>query len=102
MVDRQLVDDALSRVLHALERSPAAAPRPPAGDAALLNDLITLLAGLEQERARGADRRADPVAGLTLLASVVNALVAFVTARCHESSVLPSRVLARLADADPY
>lgn len=73
-------------------------------DTALLNELVALLAALEQNRARMAERRVDPrgLAGLDLLADVVNALVAFVTSRCAESSVLPSRVLARLAEADPY
>jgi hypothetical protein len=72
-------------------------------DAALLNELVALLAALEQDRARMAERT-DPLglAGLDLLAEVINALVAFVTERSQESSVLPSRVLARLADADPY
>jgi len=39
---------------------------------------------------------------LLLLTSVVNALIAFVTERSADSRVLPSRVLAELADADPY
>jgi hypothetical protein len=105
MVDRRLVDNALSNVLSELERSPAAAPAAKAPcDGMLLNDLIGLLGGLEQDRARMAERGGDPqrLGGLILLTSVVNALIAFVTARCPQSSVLPSRVLARLADADPY
>jgi hypothetical protein len=105
MVDRELVDAALSSVLNALERTPAAIKaHPPLSDADLLNDLITLVTGLEQERARTAERRAggEGLDGLLLLTSVVNALIAFVTERSADSRVLPSRVLAELADADPY
>jgi len=76
----------------------------PANDETLFDDAIALLAAIEQQRARAAER-ADDAAGtasLALLAAITNALVAFVTARCSHPSVLPSRVLARLADSDPY
>ena len=77
---------------------------PGQNDAAMLNDLIALMAGLEQDRARVIERGADPngVDGLQFLARVVNGLVAFVTSRCRESRVLPSRVLSQLAEEDPY
>jgi hypothetical protein len=82
---------------------PAAAPTA-LGDETLFDDVIGLLATLEQQRARAAERAADPLGreSLELVASMVNALVAFVTARCGDTAVLPSRVLARLAETDPY
>lgn len=74
------------------------------GDGAMLNDLMALLAMLEQDRARVSDHPTESgsVDGLLFLARVVNGLVEFVTARCRDSRVLPSRVLAQLADSDPY
>jgi hypothetical protein len=76
----------------------------PGRDAALFEAVIALLATLEQQRARAAERIADPAGrgSLELLAGVINVLVSFATARCSHPSVLPSRVLARLADTDPY
>ena len=101
MVDRRLVDDALSSVLKALETSPVIDP---ADDSTLINDVIGLLATLDPDRVRmsGVGTEDPDAGGVILLAAVVNALVAFVTARCGDSSVLPSRVLARLADSNPY
>ncbi len=76
----------------------------PLVDETLFDEVIALLATLEQQRARAAERASDAAGleSLELIASVTNALVAFVTARCSDSSVLPSRVLARLAETDPY
>jgi len=76
----------------------------PIADDTLFDDVIGLLAALEQQRARAAERAGDPagLASLELIAAVVNALVVFVTARCSHASVLPSRVLAQLAETDPY
>jgi hypothetical protein len=76
----------------------------PGRDAALFEAVIALLATLEQQRARAAARLADPDGrgSLALLAAVINVLVSFATARSSHPSVLPSRVLARLADTDPY
>ena len=39
---------------------------------------------------------------LLAVAAVVNSLVAFTTGRCSDPNVLPSRVLAQLADTHPY
>ena len=81
-----------------------AGPLPPLNDETLFEDLIALLATLEQQRARAAERSTDPAGldSLALIASVVNAMVGFATARSSHPSVLPSRVLARLAEDDPY
>ena len=74
------------------------------GDAAMLNDLLAMMVTLEQERARLTERAESGQGsdGLLFLERVVNALVTFVTSRCRESRVLPSRVLSELAEADPY
>jgi hypothetical protein len=79
-------------------------PDPVLTDDRLFDEVIGLLAALEQRRAKAADRGADPVGieSLELIATVTNAIVEFVTARCRESRVLPSRVLAQLAESDPY
>ncbi len=71
---------------------------------ARLDEVITLLVGLEHERARLAEGRlgAAGSAPLVALSAIVNAVIEFVTARCGDSSVLPSRVLAQLADEQPY
>ena len=76
----------------------------PANDESLFEEAVGMLATLEQQRARAADRSGDPAGrhSLELIAEVTNTLVGFVTARCSQSSVLPSRVLAQLADTDPY
>ena len=76
----------------------------PHNDDTLFDDVIGVLATLEQQRARAADRSGDAAGleSLELIAGVTNTLVDFVTARCTESSVLPSRVLAQLAEMDPY
>jgi hypothetical protein len=71
---------------------------------ARLDEVITLLVGLEHERARLAEGRLEPAgsAPLTALSAIVNAVIEFVTARCGDARVLPSRVLAQLADEQPY
>jgi uncharacterized protein DUF4388 len=85
-------------------RRPAAAGDAGSGDEAILHDLLTLLTALEQDKARleEAGGEAGMVAGLVALATVVNAMVAFVTGRCADTDVLPSRVLPRLSDEQPY
>ena len=85
----------------------AASPRTPVergGDAELLNELLGLLTRLEQDRARIADARTSDggVSTLLVVTAVVNSLVAFTTARCSDASVLPSSVLAQLAETQPY
>ncbi len=73
-------------------------------DERLLTELLTLLTRLEQDRVRLAEGPVDRggVAALLVVTAVVNSLIAFVTGRCSDQSVLPSRVLPRLADAQPY
>lgn len=39
---------------------------------------------------------------LLVVTAVVNSVIAFATARCRDSQVRPSSVLARLAETDPY
>lgn len=73
-------------------------------DKRLLEDLLALLARLEPDRQQLAEGRVEPggVAALLLLAAVVNSVIAFVSARCADPTVLLSRVLMRMADTQPY
>jgi hypothetical protein len=73
-------------------------------DEELLIELLTLLARLEQDRVRLAEGfgTSDGVAALLVVTTIVNSLIAFVTARCADPDVLPSRVLSRLAETQPY
>ncbi len=73
-------------------------------DEKLLNDLLTRLTRLEQDKVRLEERQIESgaVPALLLVATVVNSMVAIVTARCTDPDVLPSRVLPRLAEAQPY
>ena len=82
----------------------AAPGREESGDEKLLHDLLTGLSRLEQDKVRLEERQIEPgaVPALLLIATVVNSMVAVVTARCTDSDVLPSRVLPRLAEAQPY
>jgi hypothetical protein len=74
------------------------------GDEKLLHDLLTGLSRLEQDKVRLEERQIEPgaIPALLLIATIVNSMVAVVTARCTDSDVLPSRVLPRLAEAQPY
>jgi hypothetical protein len=74
------------------------------GDERLLHHLLTRLSRLEQDKVRLEERHLEPgpVPALLLLATVVNSMIAIVTARCTDPDVLPSRVLPRLAEAQPY
>jgi len=76
----------------------------PSGDERLLSELLTLLSRLEQDRARIADRHTEAggVGVLVALATVVNSVIAFVTTRSSDPNVLPSHVLPRLAEKQPY
>lgn len=80
------------------------APTGPVTDEQLLNELLTLLTRLEQDRVRLAEAEVRPggVAALLIVTAIVNSLIAFVTARCSDPDVLPSRVLPQLAEARPY
>jgi hypothetical protein len=82
----------------------AASPAPETGsDARLLEELLGLLTRLEQDRVRIAESGGkDGVGVLLLVTAAVNSLVAFTTARCGDPNVLPSRVLAQLAETQPY
>jgi hypothetical protein len=73
-------------------------------DEQLLTDLLALLTRLEQDCVRLADGRVEAggVPALLVLTTIVNSLVAFVTTRCTDPAVLPSRVLPRLAETQPY
>ncbi len=72
-------------------------------DEDLLTALLTLLTRLEQDRVRLAEGRVESgVPALLVVTAIVNSLVAFVTARCSDPSLLPSRLLPRLADTQPY
>jgi hypothetical protein len=74
------------------------------GDEELLHDLLTQLTRLEQDTTRLQDGQVEggTVAALLLVTSVVNAMVAAVTARCSDPGVRPSHVLPRLAEDHPY
>ena len=82
----------------------AAPGKEESGDEKLLHDLLTGLSRLEQDKVRLEEHQVEPgaVPALLLIATVVNSMVAVVTARCTDSDVLPSRVLPRLAEAQPY
>ena len=82
----------------------AAPGKEESGDEKLLHDLLTGLSRLEQDKVRLEERQIEPgaVPALLLIATIVNSMVAVVTARCTDSDVLPSRVLPRLAEAQPY
>jgi hypothetical protein len=73
-------------------------------DEKLLHDLLTRLTRLEQDKVRLEDGQVEPGAApaLLLVATVVNSMIAVVTQRCTDSDVLPSRVLPRLAEQQPY
>ena len=107
-VQPQTVSERMARLLTAANTT-TAVPRgrdndAPTGDARLLDDLLTQLTRLEQDKARLEEGRMESgaVPALLLVTAVVNSMVAVVTARCSDPGVLPSRVLPRLADEHPY
>ena len=73
-------------------------------DERLLHDLLSRLARLEQDTVRleQGELEPGPVPALLLLATVVNSMIAIVTARCTDPDLQPSRVLPRLAESQPY
>lgn len=73
-------------------------------DQRLLHEVVSLLTGLEQEWARTSAQQGirSDVAALNALSAIANAVAAFVTRRCDDRRLLPSRVLAQLAEGDPY
>jgi hypothetical protein len=74
------------------------------GDEQLLNSLLSLLARVEQDVVQLVDGKVETgaVPALMLVTAIVNSLVAFVIARCSDPDVLPSRVLSRLEETQPY
>src|SRR5262249_37377968 len=82
----------------------AAPGKEESGDEKPLPARLPGLSRPKQDKVRLEGRKTDPGAGpaLLLLATVVNSMVAVVPARCPDSDVLPSRVLPRLAEAQPY
>lgn len=72
-------------------------------DERLLSDLLALLTRLEQDCASLAEGRVERgIPSLLVVTAVVNSVIAYVTGRCRDSNVLPARVLAELAETDPY
>ncbi len=73
-------------------------------DEELLTALLSLLTRLEQDRVRLAEGKVEPgpVPALLVVTAIVNSLVAFVTSRCSDPALLPSRLLPKLADTQPY
>ncbi len=73
-------------------------------DEALLTELLALLTRLEQDRVRLEEGNVEPgpVPALLVIATIVNSLVAFIAKRCSDPELLPSRLLPRLADTNPY
>jgi hypothetical protein len=73
-------------------------------DEQLLHELLTQLTRLEQDTTRLQEGRIEggAVAALLLVTTVVNSMVAVVTARCSDPGVKPSHVLPRLAEDHPY
>jgi|SRR5579871_2002231 len=73
-------------------------------DEALLTELLTLLSRLEQDRVHLAEGHDDSggVPALLAVTTIVNSMVAFVTSRCTDLDVLPSRLLPRFAETNPY
>lgn len=74
-------------------------------DERLLNELLELLSHLEQHRTRLLEKstgKSDDLGALAGMTDLVNAVVDFVTAHSDDPALLPSRVLARIADSLPY
>ena len=73
-------------------------------DERLLNELLSLLTRLERDCVRLTEGKyeAGSVSALLVVTAIVNSLIAFVTGRCSDPDVLPSRVLPRLAETHPY
>ena len=99
----------LANFISAAESAPAtsgplASMDEVSNDEKLLHDLLTRLTRLEQDKVRLEDHQVEPgaVPALLLIATVVNSMIAVVTQRCTDSEMLPSRVLPRLAEQQPY
>lgn len=73
-------------------------------DERLLTDLLSFLSRLEQDKVRIEEKRieAGAVPALVAVTTIVNSFVAFVTSRCGDPDVLPSRLLSKLSDDNPY
>jgi len=101
---RLVVDSDTGRSSQPARRNGAGGGEERNTDEALLHDLLTQLTRLEQDTTRLQEGRVEggTVAALLLVTSVVNSMVAAVTARCSDPGVRPSHVLPRLADEHPY
>jgi len=73
-------------------------------DEQLLTELLSFLSRLEQDRVRLEEKKIEPggVPALLLVTAILNSFVAFVTARTSDPDVLPSRLLSKLSDDNPY
>ncbi|HZT78424.1 MAG TPA: DUF4388 domain-containing protein [Vicinamibacterales bacterium] len=102
------ITPGLASVITSDSRSTGDAAASASGDAnadeRLLHDLLTRLSRLEQDKVRLEEHDVEPgpVPALLLLATVVNSMIAIVTARCSDPDLQPSRVLPRLAESQPY
>jgi hypothetical protein len=105
------ITDRLARLVVEADASQSSEPRDRraggserSSDEELLHDLLTQLTRLEQDTTRLQEGQVEggTVAALLLVTSVVNAMVAAVTARCSDPGVRPSHVLPRLAEEHPY
>jgi hypothetical protein len=103
------ITDRLARLVVETEAAGGRRERPSSdsersGDEELLHDLLTQLTRLEQDTTRLQEGHVEggTVAALLLVTSVVNSMVAAVTARCSDPGVRPSHVLPRLAEEHPY
>jgi len=102
-VTQGVADFLRDRRAAAIANSDTAAPSGDA-DRQLLDSLVAMLARLDPDRARLTEGKLDPggVAALLVLASLVNSVIGFVKGRVGDPTVLPSRVLLRMAETQPY
>ncbi len=93
--------------IRAFSAAPAfSSSYPPAdcGDERLLTEMLEMLSRLEPYRTRLVAQRAaqDDLTALATVTELVNTVVEFVTTHSDDQALLPSRVLARIADSLPY
>ena len=73
-------------------------------DHRLLQDALALLTQLDLDSAKAKETLEDTsgISTVSLLATIINSLVAFVVVRTSDLDVLPSRVLHRLGSSSPH